>query len=184
MAHSVPDSLVGLRDRAILLLGFAGAFRRSELVALDVADVESSDHGLRIAIRRSKVDQEGEGVVIAVLRGSTDCPAEALAAWFAAAGIDDGPIFRPINKVGKVSTRRLCDRSITNIVKQYAERIGLDAKMFSAHSLRSGFLTSAASNGASIFKMMDVSRHKSADTLRGYVQDAELFKRHAGSGLL
>jgi site-specific recombinase XerD len=184
MARSVPNGLAGLRDRAILLLGFAGAFRRSELVALDVADLEPSDSGLRVTIRRSKVDQEGEGAIIAIAPGSTDCPTKALAVWLAAAGIAKGPVFRPINKAGKVSPGRLSDRSVANIVKQYAERAGLDPKMFSGHSLRSGFLTSAAANGASIFKMMDVSRHKSADTLRGYVQDAELFKNHAGTGLL
>jgi site-specific recombinase XerD len=184
MVRSVPDSLVGIRDCAILLLGFAGAFRRSELVALDVADLEPSDSGLRVTIRRSKVDQEGEGAIIAIAPGTTDCPTRALTAWLAAAGIGEGPVFRPINKAGKVSSTRLSDRSVANIVKQYAERVGLDAKMFSGHSLRSGFLTSAAANGASVFKMMDVSRHKSADTLRGYLQDADLFKNHAGAGLL
>jgi site-specific recombinase XerD len=79
---------------------------------------------------------------------------------------------------------RLTCRSVANFVKAYADRAGFDASMFSGHSLRSGFLTSAAGNGASIFKMMDVSRHKSVDTLRGYVRDAELFKDHAGTGLL
>jgi site-specific recombinase XerD len=184
MARSAPDSVVGIRDRAILLLGFAGAFRRSELVALDVNDIQPSNSGLLVTIRRSKVDQEGEGATIAIAAGSTDCPARALTAWLKAAGISAGPVFRPINKVGKVSSTRLSDRSVANIVKAYADRAGLDGRMFSAHSLRSGFLTSAAANGASIFKMMDVSRHKSADTLRGYVQDAEFFKNHAGEGLL
>jgi site-specific recombinase XerD len=83
-----------------------------------------------------------------------------------------------------VAAERLTDRSVANIVKAYAERAGFDAATFSGHSLRSGFLTSAAAKGASIFKMMDVSRHKSVDTLRGYVRDAELFKDHAGAGLL
>jgi site-specific recombinase XerD len=184
MARCVPNSLIGLRDRAILLLGFAGAFRRSELVALDVADVETLDKGLRVTIRRSKGDQEREGTVVGIALGATDCPAAALRSWLGQAGIVEGPLFRSINKAGKVSSVRLCDRSVANIVKRYAERAGFDARMFSAHSLRSGFLTSAAANGASIFKMMDVSRHKTADTLRGYVQDAELFKDHAGAGLL
>jgi site-specific recombinase XerD len=89
-----------------------------------------------------------------------------------------------INKAGTVATERLTDRSVANIVKAYAGQAGFDASTFSGHSLRSGFLTSAAANGASIFKMMDVSRHKSVDTLRGYVRDAELFKDHAGAGLL
>jgi integrase len=101
-----------------------------------------------------------------------------------AAGIKAGPIFRPINKACTVAAERLTDRSVANIVKAYAERAGFDANLFSGHSLRSGFLTSAAAKGASIFKMMDVSRHKSVDTLRGYVRDAELFKDHAGAGLL
>jgi site-specific recombinase XerD len=95
-----------------------------------------------------------------------------------------GPIFRAINKAGTVAAERLTDRSVANIVKSYAGRAGFDASTFSGHSLRSGFLTSAAAKGASISKMMDVSRHKSVDTLRGYVRDAELFKDHAGAGLL
>jgi site-specific recombinase XerD len=184
MAQSVPDSLIGIRDRAILLLGFAGAFRRSELVALDVTDIGSSDQGLRINIRRSKSDQEAEGAIVAIAPGNTDCPALALLTWVAAAGIVEGPVFRSINRAGKVSKTGLSDRSVANIVKSYAGRVGLDARRYSAHSLRSGFLTSAAANGASIFKMMDVSRHKSIDTLRRYIRDAELFKDHAGAGLL
>jgi integrase len=101
-----------------------------------------------------------------------------------ASGIEAGPIFRPIDKGGTVRDSRLTDRSVANIVKAYAARAGFDASTFSGHSLRAGFLTSAAGKGASIFKMMDVSRHKSVDTLRGYVRDAELFKDHAGTGLL
>jgi len=94
------------------------------------------------------------------------------------------PFFRPIDKGGTVRTTRLTDRSVANIVKAYASRAGFDASGFSGHSLRAGFLTSAAGKGASIFKMMDVSRHKSVDTLRCYVRDTELFKDHAGAGLL
>jgi len=184
MVALAPDRLTGLRDRALLLLGFAGAFRRSELVALDVADVEETETGLLVTIRRSKTDQEGEGVTIAIARGVVACPAKALREWLEAAGIEAGPIFRPINKAGTVAAERLTCRSVANIVKGYATLAGFDASTFSGHSLRSGFLTSAAAKGASIFKMMDVSRHKSVDTLRGYVRDAELFKDHAGAGLL
>jgi integrase len=111
------------------------------------------------------------------------CPAKALREWLNAAGIVSGSLFRPINKAGTVAASRLTCRSVANIVK-YADRAGFDAAIFSAHSLRSGFLTSAAARGASIFKMMDQSGHKSIDTLRGYVRDAELFKDHAGAGLL
>lgn len=184
MVAEAPDGLIGLRDRAVLLLGFAGAFRRSELVALDVADTAETETGLLVTIRRSKTDQEGEGITIAIARGDVACPARALRQWLDAAGIETGPIFRPINKAGTVAASRLTDRSVANIVKAYAGRAGFDADTFSGHSLRSGFLTSAAAKGASIFKMMDVSRHKSVETLRGYVRDSELFKDHAGAGLL
>jgi site-specific recombinase XerD len=184
MVRTCPDTLGGKRDRALLLLGFAGAFRRSELVALDVEHIEETTDGLRVLIASSKTDQEGQGATIAVTRGAEACPMKALRAWLDAAGIESGPIFRPINKAGTVSGRRLTDRSVANLVKAYAGRARLDPKLFAGHSLRSGFLTSAAGKGASIFKMMDVSRHKSVDTLRGYVRDAELFRDHAGAGLL
>jgi site-specific recombinase XerD len=184
MVATAPEGLAGLRDRALLLLGFAGAFRRSELVALDVADIEENETGLLITIRRGKTDQEGIGRTIAIPRGDVACPVKALRAWLEAAAIDGGPIFRPIDKAANVRPSRLTDRSVASIVKAYAERSGLDASTYSGHSLRSGFLTSAAAKGASIFKMMDQSGHKSVDTLRGYVRDAELFKDHAGAGLL
>jgi site-specific recombinase XerD len=187
MVATAPDGLAGLRDHALLLLGFAGAFRRSELAALDVADIEKTETGLLVTIRHSKTDQEGQGVTIAIARGDIACPVKALRAWLDAAGIEVGPLlplFRPINKAGTVAASRLTCRSVANIVKAYAGRAGFDASTFSGHSLRSGFLTSAAGKGASIFKMMDVSRHKSVDTLRGYARDAELFKDHAGAGLL
>lgn len=184
MVATAPEGLAGLRDRALLLLGFAGAFRRSELVALDVADIEQTDEGLRVTIRRAKTDQEGLGRTLAIARGDTACPVKAVAVWLGAAGITSGPLFRPIDKAGTVRDRRLTDRSVANIVKEYAGRAGFDASTFSGHSLRAGFLTSAAGNGASIFKMMDVSGHRSVETLRGYVRDAELFKDHAGAGLL
>jgi integrase len=173
-----------LRDRALLLVGFGGALRRSELVALDVADIQEAETGLLVTIRGSKTDQERAGATIAIARGDVACPAKALREWLDAAGVESGPIFRPIDKGGTVRASRLTDRSVANIVKAYAERAGFDASTFSGHSLRAGFLTSAAGKGASIFKMMDVSRHKSVDTLRGYVRDAELFKDHAGAGLL
>ncbi|MBN9013547.1 MAG: tyrosine-type recombinase/integrase [Rhizobiales bacterium] len=184
MVAIAPDSIAGLRDCALLLIGFGGALRRSELVALDVADIAESDEGLRIIVRKAKTDQEGEGATIAVPRGKVACPVAALRAWLDAAAIESGPLFRPINKSGVVSDARLTDQSVANIVKAYAKRAGLDPAKFAGHSLRAGFLTSAAAKGASIFKMMDQSRHKSVDTLRGYVRDAELFKEHAGAGLL
>jgi integrase len=166
------------------MLGFGGAFRRSELVALDIADLEETDEGLRVTIRRSKTDQEGQGATIAIVRGGACCPCRALKAWLDAAGIHEGAIFRPVAKGGKVRDRRLTSKSVCDQVKVYADRIGLNAASFSAHSLRAGFLTSAARRGASVFKMRDVSRHKSMDVLQAYVRDADLFRDHAGAGLL
>lgn len=183
MALGTGPGLKGLRDAALLLLGFAGAFRRSELVALDCEDIEEIDAGLRITIRRSKTDQEGAGATVAVVRGSIACPVAAVKAWRDAAGIHSGPLFRSIRKGGRIGAR-LTDQSVADIVKTHAARVGLDPAAFAGHSLRAGFLTSAAKRGASIFKMMDVSRHQSVDTLRGYVRDAEIFKDHAGTGLL
>jgi integrase len=104
--------------------------------------------------------------------------------WLDAAGITEGPVFRPVRKGGKVRDTRLTAKSVCDIVKAYAETVGLDASTFGAHSLRAGFLTSAARRGASMFKMRDVSRHKSMDVLQAYVRDADLFRDHAGSGLL
>jgi integrase len=181
MATLPGNRLVALRDRALLLLGFAGAFRRSELVALDVEDIEETKEGLRVTIRRGKTDQEGKGATIAIIRGALVCPVTALKAWIEVAGITTGPVFRPLGKGGRVRLARLSDRSVANIVKAHAERVGLDPAAFSGHSLHSGFLTSAAPRSS---KMMDVSRHRSVDTLRGYVRDAELFRDHAGAGLL
>ena len=184
MALTTPDTLPGLRDRALLLLGFAGAFRRSELVALNVADLHECDGGMRVRIGRSKTDQEGHGVTIGVVPGTVACPVKALKAWLSAAAITEGPLFRPVAKGGRILHARLTGKSVADIVKRYATQLGLDPKLFGGHSLRAGFLTSAAAKGASVLKMMDVSRHKSVDTLRGYVRDAELFRDHAGLGLL
>jgi site-specific recombinase XerD len=183
MAASTGAGLKGLRDRALLLLGFAGAFRRSELVALDVSDVEDTPEGMKVTIRRSKTDQEGAGQIIAIPLGKIACPIAALKEWVVAAGIQSGAIFRSVNRHGRIGGR-LTDQSVSDVVKEHAARLRLDPNQFAGHSLRAGFLTSAASRGASIFKMMDVSRHRSIDTLRGYVRDAELFKDHAGAGLL
>jgi integrase len=111
MALSVPEGLKGFRDRALLLLGFAGAFRRSELVALDVADLEETEDGFKIIIRRSKTDQEGQGETIAIARGVTTCPVKAVKAWLQAADINEGPLFRPVAKGGRLGAKRLTDHA-------------------------------------------------------------------------
>jgi site-specific recombinase XerD len=184
MVAMIPDTLAGLRNRALILLGFAGAFRRSELVALTVGDLIDGQGGLRVMIRKSKTDQEGAGQEIAIPSGGKLRAVEAVKAWLAAAGITNGPVFRPITRSGTVLPDALTDKSVALIVKTYAERAGLDPAAYAGHSLRAGFLTSAAENGANVFKMMEVSRHRSVDTLRGYVRRADLFKDHAGAGFL
>jgi site-specific recombinase XerD len=184
MATLVRPGLAGLRDRAILLLAFSLAARRSELVALDVEDIEECPEGLRIRIKRSKTDQEGQGAVVAVCRGSIACPVTALRDYLDAAGITSGPVFRRIRRGNHITEHRLTAQTICRLVKDHAAKLGLDPKQYGAHSMRAGFLTSAAVKGANLFKMMDVSRHKSVDTLRGYVRSADAFRDHAGSGLL
>jgi site-specific recombinase XerC len=120
MAQSAPETLRGARDRAILLLGFAGAFRRSELVALNVSDLEETEDGFRVTIRKSKTDQEGQGQTIGIMRGSAACPVRAVKTWLAAAHIIEGAIFRPVP--GEVAAERLRPRAVANIVKKYAPR--------------------------------------------------------------
>jgi integrase len=180
-----PDNMIGKRDRALLAFGFAGAFRRSELCALDVSDLTETPDRLRVLIRRSKGDQEGQGQEVAIPRGYRLRPVEAVQTWLAAAEINSGPVFRAVALGGKVSPVALADDSAARIVKLYAtKRVGLDGAAYNGHSLRSGFLTSAAESGASIWKLSEVSRHKSLDTLRGYVRRVDLFKEHAGAAFL
>jgi integrase len=152
--------------------------------ALEVADLTEVPDGLRVLIRRSKADQEGQGQEVAIPRGYRLRPVEAVQAWLAAAEISSGPVFRAVAQGGKVSDVPLADDSAARIVKRYARRVGLDPAAYAGHSLRSRFLTSAAESGASIWKLSEVSRHKSLDTLRGYVRRADLFKEHAGAAFL
>lgn len=184
MVAHCPDNLQGWRDRALLLLGFSGAFRRSELVALSVEDIQDEPEGLRVKIRRSKTDQEGLGTEVAIYRGGRLRAVEAMRAWLEGADIRTGPVFRPLTKGGRIRPQALSTKSVATIVKIYAAKAGLDPAEFAGHSLRAGFLTSAAEHGASIFKMMEVSRHKSVEMLRVYVRRAELFKDHAGRSFL
>jgi site-specific recombinase XerD len=184
MLDHCPDTLAGKRDRALLALGFSGAFRRSELVALEVRDIEETEHGLRVLIRRSKTDQEGQGHEVAILRGARLRAVEALRDWLTAADISQGPVFRRINKAGRVLPGALAAESVADLVKYYAALAGFDPAVYAGHSLRAGFLTSAAEAGADVFRMMDVSRHKRVETVRGYVRRADAFKNHAGASFL
>ena len=184
MVALCPATLAGKRDRALLAFGFAGAFRRSELVALDVADLVEAPDGLRVLIRKSKTDQEGQGQEVAIPRGYRLRPVEAVQTWLAAGEISAGPVFRAVAPGGRVSNVAMTDDSAARIVKRYAAAVGLDPAIYSGHSLRAGFLTSAAEAGASVFKLAEVNRHKSLDTLRGYVRRVDLFREHAGAAFL
>lgn len=187
MADSVePGTRMGLRDRALLLFGFAGAFRRSELVAVNTWNLEEREEGLKVTIEKSKTDQEAKGQVIAIVRQpeSPYCPVQALQDWITVAEIERGALFRRMFRGDKVGEARLSAQSVALVVKEYASRAGLDWERYAGHSLRSGFLTSAARNRASIFKMADQSRHKSLDVLREYVKAEDLFDGNAGEDLL
>jgi site-specific recombinase XerD len=178
-------ALSGRRDRALLLLGFASACRRSELAGLNVEDLEfCGDLGVKLTIRKSKTDQEARGRVVAVARGIEACPVRALQDWLSGAGIERGPVFRPIGKGNRIGQKALTDRSIANIVKAYAGRAGFDPEKFAGHSLRRGFLTAGANAGKGLFKLMAQSGHRSVETVRTYIQDSELFKDNASAGLL
>jgi site-specific recombinase XerD len=173
-----------IRDRAILALGLAAALRRSELVGLEARDVELVDQGLRLTLRHSKTDQEGEGQVIAVPSGKVLKPVERLKAWLAVRGSGAGPLFYQIDPQGRLTDLPMSDRSIARLIQKYAGRVGLDPETVGGHSLRAGFLTEASRNGATIAKMQEVSRHKKVEVLLGYVRSAELFDDHAGEGFL
>ena len=213
------NSLAALRDRALIAFGMALAARRSELVALDMADLAWEPKGLRVTIRRSKTDQEGEGAVVAVPEGRRLTPLAHLRAWLAAARITEGAVFRPLWKGGgrqgssgetdgeptggggqqgsvgpageeptklhrRVRDARLSDHAVARIVQARAAAAGLDPAHYAGHSLRSGFVTAAARAGADVWKIQQVSRHRSMQVLSEYVRDARLFDDHAGEPFL
>jgi site-specific recombinase XerD len=182
----LPSSLLGVRDRALLTLGWAGAFRRSELVSLDVADVTRAPKGLVVLLRASKTDQQkrGEEVPIFFSNAEALCPVRSLDAWLAAANIDAGSIFRPVGRDGRVRGSRLSAETVADRVHRYAKLAGLDATAFAGHSLRSGFVTTAVRRGRDVDSIMVTTRHRSERTVRGYVQRETIFERAAGEGLL
>jgi integrase len=181
MVSRLPEGLIGVRDRALLLIGFCGAFRRSELVALDAADVASTREGLVLTIRRSKTDQEGEGRKIGIPYAShvETCPIRSLQDWLERSGITEGPLFRPINRHGKMASTRLSAAAVGEIVKKYAAAVGLDASEFAGHSLRSGLATSAAAAGPSERAIMNQTGHRSVNMVRRYIRDGSLFRENA-----
>lgn len=169
MIKGVPNGLRGIRDRAILLLGFAAAVRRSELVAFDVNDVAWRRDGISITIRRSKGDQDGRGQVVDVVYGRREstCPVRALKRWLEASKITSGPVFRAVNHE-LAGEAQLSAKMVAYIVKRAAARAGIDPTLLAAHSLRSGHVTQALDNGADALKAQKQLRHKRLDTTTGY----------------
>jgi len=183
MVDALPGTLIGVRDRALLLVGFAGAFRRSELVSLDWHDIEFQTEGLTITLRRSKTDQEGQGRKVGIPYGrqSSHCPVRALEAWRAAAGNDHGPVFVPIDRHQNIGLRRLSDKAVARIVKRTLPRDTHDAAQYAGHSLRAGLATAAALGGASERAIMNQTGHRSFATVRRYIRNGSLFQENAAA---
>lgn len=183
MVSTLPKSLKGIRDRAILLLGFAGAFRRSELVGLDVADFAVSDDGLTVTLRKSKTDQDGAGRKVGIPRGGSLCPVRAVVVWLEWRGDAPGSMFGGLTRHGKPTGLRLDGKDIANLIKSAAEAAGLDPTKFSGHSLRAGLVTTAARAGKSERAIMGQTGHKSVTMVRRYIRDAGLFDDNAADGI-
>ncbi len=186
MLEQLPRTRLGQRDRALLLLGFAGAFRRSELVSLDVGDLDFTRAGLIVTLRRAKTDQEGAGRRIGIPYGANKltCPVRSVQSWLTAAKIKSGPIFRPVDRFGRLQPGRLSDRAVALVVKRSAKRVaGLDPERFAGHSLRAGLATSAAAAGVEERKIAQQTGHQSLLILRRYIRDGDLFRGNAAGAV-
>jgi len=174
MIATLGSDLRGKRDRAILLVGYAGAFRRSELAGLNVEDVRFGVNDMVIALRRSKTDQESKGALkhIPMLKDVTVCPVRALEEWLDIAQITSGALFRSIDRWGHAQRRRLDDKTVALTIKRAAKAAGFDAWQFSGHSLRAGFVTQAATDGVPEWAIAEVTGHKSRAVLQRYIRDA------------
>jgi len=176
------DSPRGARDRAILLLGWGGALRRSEIVALDQGDVSIADEGLVLTIRRGKTLAPGESRLVGIPKGPREeaDPVRAFRTWWRLLPDEWGPLFRSVGPGGQVSRRRLDDKHVARLVKRVAARAGLEGD-YSGHSLRAGLATSAAAAGASERSIMLQTGHKSVTIARGYIRPASLFQENAAA---
>lgn len=175
----------GCRDAAIIAIGFGAALRRSEICNLRVSDIDIlGAEQMTLTIRRSKTDQEGKGQLIAVPEGKSIKPITRLQNWLDIGGIRDGYLFQTFSRGGQPSGRALSHSEVPRIVKKYTSRIGLNPMNYSGHSLRAGFVTSAAAHHARLDKIMEVTRHRNPSTVLQYIRDANLFENHAGSSFL
>ena len=181
MLATLPDSLLGLRDRALLLVGFAGAFRRSELVGLNWEDVDFGKEGLTVTLRRSKTDPVALGRLVGIPYGrqAAECPVRTLERWRDRAGGDRGALFRPLDRHGNLLPGRLSDRGVARIVQRTVALTGGNPREFAGHSLRSGLATAAALGGASERSIMNQTGHRSLTTVRRYIRAGSLFQENA-----
>ena len=177
LRHLPPTSHRGRRDRALLLLGIAGALRRSELVAIDVSDIKRVPEGLVLTIGKSKTDQKAKGYKLAIARGDRAdlCAVRALEAWMTAAQIRRGPVFIRIRRGDNLTSARLGASTVAELVKKYARLVGLDPDVLAGHSLRSGGITAARRNGHDEDEIAKLSRHRNMEILRGYIGQADQF---------
>ena len=175
------DEIKKARDRAIVLIGFGGGFRRSELVYLDYENLEFVPEGLKIIVTRSKTDQFGEGMTKGLPYFSNEdyCPVINLKKWIKLSKIKNGPIFRRFAKGCTVTKNRLTDQTVVLLIKNYLKLAGIDNSDFSGHSLRSGFATVAAESGADERSIMAMTGHKTTQMVRRYIKDANIFKNNA-----
>ena len=169
------------RDKAIILIGFGGGFRRTELMSIDYEDLEFVAEGVKITIKRSKTDQFGEGMIkgLPYFANETYCPVAHLKKWIKISDIKDGPIFRRFVKGCSLTSNRLTDQSVVLLIKSYLELAGIENKNYSGHSLRSGFATVSAESGADERSIMAMTGHKTTQMVRRYIKEANLFKNNA-----
>ena len=170
-----------MRNKTLLLIGFAGGFRRNELISLDIEDIEFVFEGVKITLNKSKTDQFGEGFVKGIphFQNSLYCPVTSLKRWINYSKIKKGPLFTRFSKGSKITKVRLTDQSVALIIKEYLLKAGIDNKNYSGHSLRSGFATSAAEAGAEERSIMAITGHKSTEMVRRYIKEANLFNNNA-----
>ena len=175
------DEIKKLRDKTIILIGFGGGFRRTELISIDHEDLEFVPEGLKITIRKSKTDQFGEGMIkgLPYFNNEIYCPVRNLKKWLEISKIKSGPIFRRFTKGLLLTDKRLTDQSVVLLIKEYLNLVGVDNKNFSGHSLRSGFATVAAESGADERSIMAMTGHKTTQMVRRYIKEANIFKNNA-----
>jgi site-specific recombinase XerD len=185
MLEGLGTDPAGCRDRALLVLGFAGALRRSELVGLDVGDVIEGTDGLTLHLRRSKTDQEGAGRTLGIPFGSNPatCPVRAWRAWLEVSGITEGAAFRALDRHGRLGPTRLSGQAVALVLKRHAARVGLDPSEVAGHSLRAGLATSAAAVGVPERVIANQTGHKGTAMLRRYVREGSLFRENAASAV-